>query len=82
MCYRLRLNLIFCSHPAAGMQLQPGKSLNPAQLIFRQQQLQHQQQQQQHQASSPQIKAVGKQQVQKLLITLVNLRDVGSLFKT
>lgn len=52
------------SPPAAGMQLPQGKPLTPAHLqILRQQQLQHQQQQQQ-QGTSPQIKAVGKPQVQ------------------
>ncbi|XP_044051497.1 E1A-binding protein p400 isoform X4 [Siniperca chuatsi] len=50
--------------PAAGMQLQQGKTFTPAHLqMLRQQQLQqHQQQQQQQQAASPQIKAVGKPQ--------------------
>lgn len=48
--------------PATGVQLPHGKPLTPAHLqILRQQQLQHQQQQQ---ATSPQIKAVGKPQVQ------------------
>uniref|UniRef100_A0A674MBD5 E1A binding protein p400 n=1 Tax=Takifugu rubripes TaxID=31033 RepID=A0A674MBD5_TAKRU len=51
-------------------QVTPGKPLTPAHLqMLRQQQLQQhqQQQQQQQQATSPQIKAVGKPQVQELL---------------
>lgn len=50
---------------ATGMQLPQGKTLTPAHLqMLRQQQMQQQQQQQQQQATSPQIKAVGKPQVQ------------------
>lgn len=49
------------------MQLPQGKALNTAHLqLIRQQQLQQHQQQQQQQASSPQMKAVGKTQVQQL----------------
>lgn len=56
------------------MQIPQGKPLTPAHLqMLRQQQLQQHQQQQQQQASSPQIKAVGKPQVQELLPILVNL---------
>lgn len=50
-------------HPATGMQLSQGKSVNTAHLqMLRQQQLQQHQQQQQ-QAASPQMKTVGKPQV-------------------
>lgn len=68
--------ILFPVHAAAGMQIPQGKPLTPAQLqMIRQQQLQQhqQQQQQQQQASSPQIKAVGKQQVQEFCPILVNL---------
>lgn len=49
------------------MQLPQGKPLTPAhlQMLRQQQQQLHQQQQQQQQAASPQIKAVGKSQVQQ-----------------
>uniref|UniRef100_A0A8C9XB91 E1A binding protein p400 n=1 Tax=Sander lucioperca TaxID=283035 RepID=A0A8C9XB91_SANLU len=53
--------------PATGLQLQQAKPLTPAQLqMLRQQQQQQQQQQLQHQqqAASPQIKTVGKPQLQ------------------
>lgn len=77
------------SPPAAGMQLPPGKPLTPAHLqILRQQQLQHQQQQQQ-QAASPQIKAVGKPQVQRhqlsakvILPNPTGISDAFVLFST
>uniref|UniRef100_A0A674NRX3 E1A binding protein p400 n=1 Tax=Takifugu rubripes TaxID=31033 RepID=A0A674NRX3_TAKRU len=67
--------------PAAGMQIPQGKPLTPAHLqMLRQQQLQQhqQQQQQQQQATSPQIKAVGKPQVQELLPILVAAAVAGT----